>query len=111
MKLLITIINEPDLLSKVLESLELSGIKGGTILESKGMANELLHNEEFAFFGTLRKVISKEHAKNLTLLFALDDSKVEDAIISIERVVGSFDNPNTGIAIVLPIESIKGLIK
>lgn len=111
MKLLITIINEPDLLSKVLESLELHNIKGGTILESKGMANELLNNEEFAFFGTLRKSIIKEHAKNLTLLFALDDNQIEIAINSIEKIVGSFDNPDTGIAIVLPIEYIKGISK
>ncbi len=111
MKLLITIINEPDLLSKVLESLELHDIKGGTILESKGMANELLRNEEFAFFGTLRKSISKEHAKNLTLLFALDDDKVDTAIKSIEHVVGSFENRDTGIAIVLPVDYIKGTIK
>lgn len=109
MKLLIAILNEPSLLSKVLENLELHNINGGTILESKGMVNELLRNEEFAFFGTLRKIVTKEHAKNLTLLFALDDDLVDIAIKSIEEIVGSFEQPDTGIAIVLPIDFVKGI--
>lgn len=109
MKLLITILNEPNLLSKVLENLEEHDILGCTILESKGMANELLHNEEFAFFGMLRKCVKKEHANNITLLIALQEENVEKAIDAIEEITGSFDKPDTGIMMVLPIEKIKGL--
>jgi len=109
MKLLVAILNEPNLLNKVLENLEENEIYGCTILESKGMANELLRNEEFAFFGMLRKCVKKEHANNITLLIALKDECVEKAISAIESITGSFSEPDTGILMVLPIELIKGL--
>lgn len=109
MKLLVTVLNEPNLLNKVLENLEEHEIYGCTILESKGMANELLRNEEFAFFGMLRKCVKKEHANNVTLLIALKEECLTRAIEAIEDVTGSFDQPDTGIMMVLPIELIKGL--
>ena len=111
MKLLITVLNEPEKLNKVLENLEKNNIYGWTILESKGMANELLRNEEFAFFGMLRKCVKKEHASNTTLIIALKDEKVEIAIKAIEEIAGDFDEPDTGVLMVLPIEYIKGISK
>lgn len=109
MKLLITVLNESQLLDKVLQKLAEQNIKGGTILESKGMGSELLRCEEFAFFGTLRKYVKKEHISNVTMLFALPEEQVELAVQIIESVVGNFDNPNTGIMMVLPIDYIKGM--
>lgn len=109
MKLLLVVLNKTEYLDTVLKELAENGVSGGTIVNSKGMGTELMRVEEFVFFGSLRRSVNPEHVNNLTLLFALEEAQIELAINCIEKIVGDFNNPDTGVVMVLPLEYVKGI--
>ena len=59
-RLVVFILNKTEVLNDLLKDLSDNGIKGGTIIESKGMGHELANMEEFTFFGSLRKILDPE---------------------------------------------------
>lgn len=108
-KLVVFILNKTEVLDRLLKELSDHGIKGGTIIESKGMGYELANQEEFAFFGSLKKLIDPERANNITLLIAIHCEQFAILKETIENVVGDLSKPNTGILFTLPIDYIQGL--
>lgn len=109
MKLLVLILNNNDKIDPLLKGFSDAGIKGGTIIESKGMGQELMNVEEFAFFGSLRKIINPERASNHTILVALHNKQVDTALEVIKEKVGDLEDPNTGVLMIVPIEYSKGI--
>jgi nitrogen regulatory protein PII len=109
MKLLILILNRVEALDQLLEHFSKAGIKGGTVIDSTGMARELLKNEDFNFFGSLRTIIDPERTRNKTLLFALHEEQIKTALDLINDVVGDLSDPDSGIVFTLPIDYIRGL--
>jgi nitrogen regulatory protein PII len=106
---LILILNRTEVLEKLLEGFSEAGIKGGTIIDSTGMARELLKTEDINFIGSLRNLINPERNENKTLLFALHDEQVKTALDLINDVVGDLSDPDSGIVFTIPIDYIKGL--
>lgn len=109
-KLVVFILNKTEVLDKLLKELSDNGIKGGTIIESKGMGYELANQEEFAFFGSLRKLLDPERSSNVTLLLAIHSEQFDTVQSIINQVVGDLSKPNTGILFTLPIDNIQGLM-
>ncbi|MCZ0701630.1 hypothetical protein J2T56_000164 [Natronobacillus azotifigens] len=108
MKLLIAIINDPNLMGEILDEFYEEKIKGATVIESKGMAHIMAHYTpffaRFAEFGD-------DGDRNQTLLVVVhDDEERDKAITCIERIVGDLSKKDTGIVITLPIDYTKGLI-
>ncbi|HHY83385.1 MAG TPA: hypothetical protein GX505_12035 [Clostridiales bacterium] len=110
MKLLVYVLNNDDLLDDLLQSFMKSGIKGATIIESMGMARVLTshNNENIPLIGSLKLLLSGGCPFNKTIFVALKDEQVNTCIMAIKEVVGSLNEPDSGILFTLPIDYIEG---
>ena len=74
MKLLIIVLNKTECLEELLEEFGKNEISGATIIDSKGMIQELSDREEFEcrFFGALRKLLNPAHKENKTIFMVTD---------------------------------------
>lgn len=108
MKLLVLILNKVEELEHLLEKMERSGIRGATILSSRGMAMALENYMDGSFLGSLRAVMEPAREENRTILMALSEEKVPVALSVISEVI-DLDAPNTGVVFTLPIDFIKGI--
>jgi len=107
---LVLILKKVELVEELIKQLAESGITGGTIIDGTGMASALANIEDLPMFGLLRSILAgdeKEACK--IILFVLKD---ETAILTreiIKRVIGDFNEPNTGIMFSVPITYVEGL--
>ena len=108
MKLMIYVMNKPELLDKFLKELSKNQIKGATILESTGMGRKLAGNEDIPWIGSLKAILDVPRKESHVIILALPDEQVEVVYQVIETVAGDLMAPNSGIAFTLPIDSIKG---
>ena len=111
MKLLVFVLDKVENLEPVLNKFEHIGIKGATILESKGMARALESYFDGSFLGSLRAVMEPDREDNRTVFAVLKEEDVPRALAAIEEVNGSFDEPGTGVAFSLPVDDVRGLHK
>ncbi len=111
MKLLILILNKVELLDELLEELGQAKIGGATILQSRGMAQELCHNamEDSSFLGSLRLLLDPDREQNTTVMTVVRDEQVPLAVEIIERVVGDLSRPDTGVVFTVPVDFTKGM--
>lgn len=109
MKLLFFVLNRVEKLEPVLNKLEHIGLRGATVLQSRGMAMTLENYFDGSFIGSLRAVMEPDREENRTVFMVLKEEDVAKAIEAIEEVAGSFDAPNSGIAFTLPLDFVKGI--
>jgi len=109
MKLLIFVLNDIEKLEPILTKLEHKGIRGATIIQSRGMAMALENYFDGSFLGSLRAVLEPDREENRTVFMVIDEEKIPIVVEIIEATVGSLDRPNSGIVFSLPLDFIKGL--
>lgn len=110
MKLLVCVLQKTELLEQLLNKLECAGIKGATVLQSKGIAVTLLDSKkDIPFLGHLRSVLDPEREENCTIFIVLDEEKLSIAIKTIEETIGDLNKPNTGIIFTTPVDFAKGI--
>lgn len=108
MKLLILVLSKTECLDQVLEALNDVGISGATIIDTVGMGRTL--SKEEPMVGDLKLLEEKGRLEHKTIFTVIKgEKKVEEAIKTIDHIVGGLDNPNTGILFVLPVEKAFGL--
>lgn len=107
MKLLVLILNRVDKLEEVLEGFVEIGITGATIIDSIGMGHVL--SEEVPIFLGLRFMFAGAKPHNKTIISVIKDEKEKPAIKMLSKILGSLNQPGTGIVFTLPIESVKGM--
>ena len=108
MKLFVIVLNKVDKLDSLLEELGEAGISGATIINSTGMAHELLSHDELGFIGAFRQLLDPKRKENRTIYMVLEDSLVDKAIEIVDRVVDGIDNLDTGILFTVPVDLIRG---
>ncbi|MBP5159064.1 MAG: hypothetical protein ILP10_02060 [Lachnospiraceae bacterium] len=109
MQLLVLILKKEKVMDEILKDLMEAGIKGGTILDGKGMAEELVNLEDLPMFGVLRRALKDEEKENCkVILFVLKDEQLVDARNVIKKNV-NLNAPNSGIMFAIPITYAKGL--
>lgn len=111
MKLLIIVLNKIECLDRLLTRLGKHNIPGATILDSKGMAQELESHDELRFLGSLRLLMNPAHKENKTIFMVLSEDKVAEVSRIVNEVTGGLDHPDTGILFTLPIDYVEGLTK
>lgn len=111
MQLLIIVLNKLECLDKLLTALGKQKIPGATILDSKGMAQELEAHDELRFLGSLRLLMNPAHKENKTILMVLSDDKVPVVSKIVNEVTGGLDRPDSGILFTVPISYVEGLGK
>lgn len=109
MKLLIIILNKIECLEELLEEFTQNNISGATIIESKGMLQELSEHDDFRFIGSLRSLFNPEHTENKTILMVTKDETVKQISDITNKVTGGLDKPDTGILFTVPIDYLEGM--
>lgn len=111
MKLVTIILNKTEYLEKLLEQFGDNGISGATIIDSKGMVQELYDHdrEDLYFLVSLRSLLNPSHKENKTIITVAKDEDVAKISKIVNRVTGGLDNPDTGILFTVPIDYLEGL--
>jgi nitrogen regulatory protein PII len=89
---------KPNITDAVVDAMKEAGATGATIIPARGTG---MH-EAKSFFG-----LTIEDQTEI-IVFLVEEHVVEN-LMSVIRLAGKFDQPGTGIAMVLPIEHIAGL--
>ena len=109
MQLLVIVLNKLECLDKLLTALEKEHIPGATILDSRGMAQQLEGHDELRFLGSLR--MNPAHKENKMIFMVLDGEKVRTVSRVVNEVTGGLDQPDSGILFTVPISYVEGLGK
>ena len=112
MKLLIFVLNKVDKLDKLLKEFAKHQITGATVINSQGMAHELLKSNDetlSGIVGSLRKLLNPNDSQNKTMFMVVKEERVLEIVEVIESVVGSLDQPDSGILFTLPIDFLRGM--
>lgn len=111
MQLLFLVIKRVELVDDIMCSLAKAGIKGGTVIDSVGMAKSISSADSMPMIGVLRSILSGEDAaqKGKTIFVAVKDDKVEDAKKAITDITGDLSKPNAGILFAVPITFAEGI--
>lgn len=109
MKLLVIVLNKTECLERLLASFGENKIPGATIIDSKGMAQELGEFDDTDFMFSLRMLIHPAHQENKTIIMAVDDNMVTKISRIVNEVTGGLNQPDTGILFTVPIDYIEGL--
>ena len=109
MQMLVLVLNKTEKLDDILKALLDIGVRGATIIDSTGMARAL-DRDELSIFGSLRMIVDKDRETNKTVFIAVQDSLVDLARETIDRVVGGLCRPDTGVLIGLPINFFDGKV-
>ena len=109
MKLLVIVLNKVECLDKLLTSFGKNHIPGATILDSRGMAQELGEHDELRFLGSLRLLMNPAHKENKTIFMVVPDDKVDTVSGIVNKVTGGLNKPDTGILFTVPIHRVEGM--
>ena len=107
MKLVVIVLNKTECLEDLLEEFARRDLQGATILESRGMMQEL-SEPEMEFMFSLRHILNPRHRENRTIFMAASASKVPVIADAVNQVTGGLNKGDTGILFTLPIDSLVG---
>ena len=115
MKLILFVLNNAEKTLDVLSAWKEAGVTGATVLFSTGMGRIHLTDalrDDLPLIPSLSDFYIHDKDLSRTIFSVLDDdSLVEKVTQATARVVGSLDLPGNGILIILPVESVHGLIR
>ncbi len=111
MKLVTIILNKTECLDHLLEEFTANGISGATIIDSKGMVQELNEHdhEDLYFLVSLRSLLEPSHKENKTIIMVAKDEDVKKISAIVNEVTGGLSKPDTGILFTLPIDYLEGI--
>jgi len=109
--LLIVILGDLKCTPALLQAWQTIGVPGVTIIESAGGYRTTTWLSRVGL-GGLDRLFEAEGVRQRTLLAAIDDDELlAQAVAEAERVVGGFDQPDSGLLLVLPVAQAMGLHK
>ncbi|MGN0632859.1 MAG: P-II family nitrogen regulator [Oscillospiraceae bacterium] len=112
MQAVFLIIKQVELVDKIMSALADAGIKGGTAIDSEGMASSIARsNTNMAMVQLLRGILSGEDDshKSKTIFVIVKDEQVEAVRNAITSVTGDLSKPNAGIMFGVPVSFADGI--
>ena len=114
MKMILFVLNDPAKMQYLLDAWKEAGATGATVLFSTGMGR--LHRpaslrEDLPLMPSLSDFDGRDEKLSRTIFIILRDELVGQIISATEKIVGDLNKPGNGILIVLPTESVHGLIE
>ncbi len=109
MKLLVLVLNKEEFTEQVLERFVDLGVPGATIIDTVGMGRVL--SQEIPIFAGFVDMMAGARPSNKTIFAIVDDADAADIARGVEEVVGSFDEPGTGIIFSVPVDFALGIGK
>lgn len=111
MQLLFLVIKRVELVDEIMHALASSGIRGGTCIDSMGMAKSISDMDNLPMIGVLRTLLSGEDPdqKGKTIFVAVHEDQVQTARNAIVSVTGDLTQPNAGVLFGVPITFAEGV--
>lgn len=111
MQVFVFVLNRTEHLEDLLQQFTDHGLRGATVLDSKGMARILHSEEEMPLFYGLRAIMEPERRSSKTIFMVLQDEQVDLARKIVNDVTGGLDVPDSGIMFAMPLTMVEGLVK
>ena len=111
MQVFVFVLNRTEHLEHLLQEFSSRGLRGATVLDSKGMARILHSEDEMPLFYGLRAIMEPEHRSSKTIFMVLEDEQVEIARRTVDDVTGGLEHPDSGIMFAVPVTFVEGLVK
>jgi CBS domain-containing protein len=110
-QLLVAILYRTSLLPKLLETWQNIGVPGVTIMKGAGGYRTRSRLDQLGL-RTISELLNLDELQSKILLSVIDDEELlERAIIEAERVIGDFNQPNTGVLFTVPVDRVLGILK
>ena len=114
MKMILFVLNDPAKMQDLLDAWKEAGVTGATVLFSTGMGR--LHQsadlrDDLPLMPSLSDFDGRDEKLSRTIFIILRDELVGQIISATEKIVGDLNKPGNGILIVLPADSVHGLIE
>lgn len=111
MQLLFLVIKKTELVDSIMRSLAEAGIRGGTVIDSMGMAKSISGMDSLPMIGVLREILSGEDTsqKGKTIFVAVKDEEIDTARNAIVSITGDLSKPNAGVLFAVPITFAEGI--
>ena len=111
MYLLVSILEETEKLTDIMEGFAKIGIKGSTVLESIGMGRVLMKaRATLPVMEQINKVITDLQSSNKTIITVIRSKEtLDNAIRIVKSLCGDLCQPGKGILFALPLEVVEGL--
>lgn len=109
MKLLVLVLNKEEYTEQVLERFVDLGVPGATIIDTIGMGRVL--SQEIPIFAGFVDMMAGARPSNKTIFTLVSDDLVAGIKEGIEAVIGSLDEPGTGILFTIPVDYHAGVVK
>jgi nitrogen regulatory protein P-II 1 len=114
MKIILFVLNDPSKLVALLNAWKEAGANGATILSSTGMGRinqSMALRDDLPLMPSLSDFFVQSEELSRTLFTVIPDHLVERVLVVTEHIVGDLQLPGNGILVVLPTDSVHGLIE
>ena len=113
MYLLVSVLEETEKLTDIMEGFAKIGIKGSTVLDSIGMGRVLMRaRATLPVMEQINQVITDLQSSNKTIITVIQNKAILDHAIGIVKShCGDLCQPGRGILFALPLEIVEGLPK
>lgn len=113
MYVLFIVLNKVSYLDDVLAALVKQGVRGATILDSKGMAGAIVHGQmdSIPLFGSFKSIIDGAKPYNNTIFTVINASILDKVVNSIQDVLNDVKHPGAGFMFTVPAGEIYDLGK
>lgn len=111
MQLLLLVTKKEELIDELMKQLAIAGVKGGTVLDSTGMAKSLANVDGMPMFDVFKEIVKQQKTTSKTVLFGVEDEKVDVVRKTVSDVFGNLNKPNTGVLMGIPLSFVDGINK
>jgi len=108
---LFIILNKMNYLDDMLAALVKQGVRGATILDSKGLAGAVVYQEmeSIPLFGTFRKIFEGAHPFNNTIFTVVSKDIINSVTKAVQDVLSGVKHPGAGFMFTVPVDGIYDL--
>ncbi len=106
------VLNDPNLLERIIDDWEAAGAGGATVLDCAGrhQLKEALQKDDVPLFPSLANILRNDEVAQKFIFSIVEDGPTVDRIIdATEQITGDLFEENKGILFVLPLNFVLGL--
>lgn len=107
MQLAVFVLSKTELLDAFLTTLAQNGIRGATVIDSKGMAHAL--PKESSFAASLRLILTPGHEESKTVFMVVSEEKLSVVSKVANQVCGDLNGPESGVLFSVPVSYTEGI--
>ncbi len=114
MKMILFVLNDPSKLVELLNAWKEAGANGATVLSSTGMGRinqSMALRDDLPLMPSLSDFFVQSEELSRTVFTIIPDDLVDRFLTVTEQIVGDLQVPGNGILVVLPTDSVHGLIQ